>query len=263
MSLFWDTAKKPCKKHGKWASSRLPGCREDSVRNAQPLRKLCRGRARNLLAQGSRNAVEQLAWLLADPLVLPLHQPGPPLRGAEVPAILPRAAAAAGPAQASPWPPAHVGPQPRLLPVRSSVLAVGHVHAGQALLNGRLQQPGGRVSMTRIKGPKCAMISRALSTSASPSRSRGRVVSARLDRAGPNHVEVPRRKRRAVPAPDVAQDGGLKFRHDVQEDDLPARRLEGRPPTWCRRKAPGALAFLKSNRSIGVLRKRSEEGVTD
>ena len=39
-------------------------------------------------------------------------------------------------------------------------------------------------------------------------------------------VEVPR-KRSVVPAPDVAQDGGLKFRHDVQGDDLPARRLEG------------------------------------
>ena len=67
-------------------------------------------------------------------------------------------------------------------------------------------------SMTHIKGSKRAMISRALSTSASPSRSRrGRVVSAavfRADRAG-------------------AQDGGLKFRHDVQGDDLPARRLEG------------------------------------
>ena len=75
-------------------------------------------------------------------------------------------------------------------------------------------------SMTHIKGSKCAMIS---------SRSRrGRVVSAvfRADRAGPNHVEVPR-KRSVVPAPDVALDGGLKFRHDVQGDDLPARRLEG------------------------------------
>ena len=49
----------------------------------------------------------------------------------------------------------------------------------------------------------------------------------RADRAGPNHVEVPRRKRRVVPAPDVAEDGGLKFRHDVQGGDLPARRLEG------------------------------------
>ena len=34
---------------------------ERVVRNAQPLRKLLRGRARNLLAQRSRNAVEQLA----------------------------------------------------------------------------------------------------------------------------------------------------------------------------------------------------------
>ena len=33
----------------------------------------------------------------------------------------------------------------------------------------------------------------------------------RADRAGPDHVKVPRRKQR-VPAPDVAQDRGLKFR---------------------------------------------------
>ena len=34
-------------------------------------------------------------------------------------------------------------------------------------------------------------------------------------------------KQRVVPAPDVAQDRGLKFRHDVQGDDLPPNRLEG------------------------------------
>ena len=54
------------------------------------------------------------------------------------------------------------------------------------------------------RAPTAPMVSRALSTSASPSRSRrGRVVSAavfRADRAGPNHVEVPRRKRPERPA---------------------------------------------------------------
>ena len=87
-------------------------------------------------------------------------------------------------------------------------------------MNGRVfSSPVAGFSMTHIKGSKCAMISRALSTSASPSKSRrGRVVSARL--------EVPR-KRSVVPAPDVAEDCRLKFRHDVQGDDLPARRLEG------------------------------------
>ena len=71
------------------------------------------------------------------------------------------------------------------------------------------------------------MISRALSTLQEPSRARRqRAAVFRADGAGPNHVEVPR-KRRVVPAPDVAEDCRLKFRHDVQGDDLPARRLEG------------------------------------
>ena len=91
------------------------------------------------------------------------------------------------------------------------------------------------------------MISRALSSSASPSRSRA-------DGAGPNHVEAPR-KRRVVPAPDVAQDCGLKFRHDVQGDDLPARRLEG--PAH-RRKAPGVSAFLKSKITATALARSSD-----
>ena len=54
----------------------------------------------------------------------------------------------------------------------------------------------------------------------------------RADRAGP-HVKVPRRKQRVVPAPDVAQDRGLKFRHDVQGDDLPPSRLEGSANRLC------------------------------
>ena len=59
----------------------------------------------------------------------------------------------------------------------------------------------------------------------------------RADAAGPDHVEVPRK--RLVPAPDVAQDGGLKL-----PPSPPPRRPC--PPTWCRRKAPGVSAFLKS-----------------
>ena len=55
---------------------------------------------------------------------------------------------------------------------------------------------------------------------------RQRAAIFRADGACLNHVEVPR-KRRVVPAPDVAQNGGFKFRHDVQGDNLPARRLEG------------------------------------
>ena len=55
----------------------------------------------------------------------------------------------------------------------------------------------------------------------------------RADRAGPDHVKVPRRKQRVVPAPDVAQDRGLKFQHDVQGDDLPPNRLEGSANRLC------------------------------
>ena len=55
---FSGTAQKTCKNIEKWAFWPLGG---SLVQNAQPLRKLLRGRARNLLAQRSRNAVEQLA----------------------------------------------------------------------------------------------------------------------------------------------------------------------------------------------------------
>ena len=71
------------------------------------------------------------------------------LRGPEVPAVLPRLVAAAGPAQASPRPPAHVGPQPRLLP--SSVLAVGHAHPGQRVFS----RPVAGFSTTHMSGSKC------------------------------------------------------------------------------------------------------------
>ena len=105
-----------------------------------------------------------------------------PAAGPEVPAVLPRLAAAAAPAQPSARSPAHVGPQPRLLPVRSSVLAVGHVHPEQALHErAGLQQPGGRVLHNPNERVKARNDLKGLSTSASPSRSRrGRVVSARL-----------------------------------------------------------------------------------
>ena len=61
----------------------------------------------------------------------------------------------------------------------------------------------------------------------------GLVRVLRADRAGPDHVKVPRRKQRVVPAPDVAQDRGLKFRHDVQGNDLPPCRLEGSANRLC------------------------------
>ena len=138
---FSGTAKKTCKNMEKWASS-IGG---SLVRNAQPLRKLLRG-----------------------------------LRGPEVPAVLPPLAAAAGPAQASPRPPAHVGPQPRLLPVRSSVLAVGHVHPGQALHERPgLQPPGGRVLYDPHQGVKVRNDLKGAEHQRVALQSR-RVVSARL-----------------------------------------------------------------------------------
>ena len=50
-----------------------------SVRDALPICKLCRGRARNLLAQRRRNAIKQLARLPPDPLTLTPHESKPPL----------------------------------------------------------------------------------------------------------------------------------------------------------------------------------------
>ena len=50
---------------------------------------------------------------------------------------------------------------------------------GRRSMNGRVFSSG--FSMTHMSGSKCSMISRALSTSASPSSSRrGRIVRARL-----------------------------------------------------------------------------------
>ena len=236
---------------------KLAFSRGSLVRNAQPLRKLLRGRARNLLAQRGRNAVEQLARL-ADPLVLPLHQPRPPLRGPEVPAVLPRLAAA-GPAQAPPRPPAHVGPQPRLLPVRSSVLAVGHIHPGQAFHERPgLQQPVAGFSMTHISGSKCAMISRSLSTSASPSRRwRGRVVSARLYSVQTELAQTMSK------CPGNASSGCRRGLSAQISTRCPGRRPPSPPPrrpcppTWCRRKAPGVSAFLKSKITATAMKTRT------
>ena len=68
-----------------------------------------------------------------------------------------------------------------------------------------------------------------------PPRARQRAAVFRADGAGPNHVKVPR-KRRVV-----------KFRHDVQGDDLPARRLEGPAHRLgAAEKLQGVSAFLKS-----------------
>ena len=70
-----------------------------SVRNAQPIRKLCRGRARNLLAQRRRNATKELARLPPDPLTLTPHESRPPLSAPQMPPVLPRVAPTAAPAQ--------------------------------------------------------------------------------------------------------------------------------------------------------------------
>ena len=81
-------------------------------------------------------------------------------------------------------------------------------------MNGRVfSSPVAGFSMTHIKGSKCAMISRA---------EHQRVALQEPPRARRQRAAVVPRKRRVVPAPDVAQDGGLKFRHDVQGDDITA-----------------------------------------
>ena len=103
-------------------------------------------------------------------------------------------------------------------------------------MNGRVfSSPVAGFSMTHMSGSKCAMISEhqrvALLESSRAHRQSSAVL--RADRAGPDHVKVPRRKLRVVPAPDVAQDRGLKFRHDVQGDDLPPCRLEGSANRLC------------------------------
>ena len=97
-------------------------------------------------------------------------------------------------------------------------------------MNGRVfSSPVAGFSMTHMSGSKRAMISSALSTSASPSSiRRGRFVRARLYSVQTGLAQIMSKSAR-VPAPDVAQDRGLKFRHDVQGDDFPARRLEARP----------------------------------
>ena len=91
-----------------------------SVRDAQPI----------------RNAVKQLARLPSDLLTLAPHVSSRCLPSSH----------ASHRQQPSARPPAHVGPQPGLLPVRSPVLAVGNVHPGQPLHErSGLQQPGGRI----------------------------------------------------------------------------------------------------------------------
>ena len=102
-----------------------------------------------------------------------------------------------------------------------------------------LQQPGGRI----LDDPHERLevrydIERAAPERRPPGAAGG--ASSALGcipcRPGPDHVEVPRRKQRVVPAPDVAQDRGLKFRHDVQGE----RRLG--QSTSCRKTAPAVSA---------------------
>ena len=61
----------------------------------------------------------------------------------------------------------------------------------------------------------------------------GSSARARLYSVQTGLVKVPRRKQRVAPAPDVAQYRGLKFRDDVQGDDLPPCRLEGSANRLC------------------------------
>ena len=84
------------------------------------------------------------------------------------------------------------------------------------------------------------------------SRRGQRAAVFRADGAGPNHVEVPR-KRRVVPAPDVAQDCGLKFRHDVQGDEC-ASSLHGPPAAEGQGMvAPGAGPYPEGPPQCGSL----------
>ena len=100
------------------------------------------------------------------------------------------------------------GAGPRGSPVRAKRARSQIQHDGTI-------RPVAGFSMTHIKGSKCAMISRAPSTSTSPSKRRQRAAVFRADRA----VE-----RRVVPAPDVAQDGGLKFRQCPGRSSPPPRK---------------------------------------
>ena len=109
-------------------------------------------------------------------------------------------------------PPAHVGPQPRLLPVRSP--HIGHVHPGQALHERPVfSSPVAGFSMTHTRGSKCAIISRAARR---PRSRRGRVVSARLYsvQIGLAHrVEVPRPPPQSIgPGPDFFSTGKKRSR---------------------------------------------------
>ena len=111
-------------------------------------------------------------------------------------------------------------------------------------MNGRVfSSPVAGFFVTHIKGSKCAMISRALSTSASPSRSRrGRVVSARLysaDGAGPNHVEV-----------------SLRVSHRIVGSNFDTMSRETTSQPAASKALPTDLVPQKSSRSLGIFKEQ-------
>ena len=205
-----------------------------SVRNAQPIRKLCRGRTRNLLAQRRRNAVKQLTRLPSDLLTQAPHESRPFLGAPQMPPVFPRIAPAAAPA--------HVGPQPGLLPVRSPVLAVG-----RRSMNGRVfSSPVAGFSMTHMSGSKCAMISRALSTRASPVEGASSELGCTLCRPG-----WPRPCQSAPAETACSPSSGCRTGSWAQiSTRCPGRRPPTPPPrrlgqsTLCRKTAPAVSACL-------------------
>ena len=113
----------------------------------EPIRKLCRGRARNLLAQRRRNAVKKLARL--PPLTLTPH--GAP----QMPPILPRIAPL-GLVSSACW--STVGSASYGVPYLQQVTST----QGRCSINGRVfSRAVAGFSMTHMSGSKCSMISRA------------------------------------------------------------------------------------------------------
>ena len=109
-------------------------------------------------AQSPRTAQQErcrAARVIGCPLVLPLHQPRPPLRGPGVPAGC-RACTGFASASSACWSTA----------ASASCAEFRACSGSRRSMGGRVfSSPVAGFSMTHIKGSKCAMISRALSTS--------------------------------------------------------------------------------------------------
>ena len=98
------------------------------------------------------------------------------------------------------------------------------------LVGPRLQQPGGRVLYDPHQGVKV----RNDLKGAEARCPLGAAAVFRADGAGPDHVEVPR-KRRVVPAPHVAQDGLLVLALELQLEaqTLPFLPISGPSLRFC------------------------------